>query len=208
MKKRGRLITIEGGEGAGKTTHAGILKNYISDQDVSCECAREPGGVKAAEEIRVLLKDKKYDFPPLIELSGMETARILFYNQRVIPHLERGNWMVLDRSIDSTVAYQGYAGGIDIDTIQEINKIVTRGITPDLTFILDIDPEEGLKMEDETDRFGAKGLEYHKKVREGFLQIAKDNPERCVVIPYIKDNIQGMQNGMREYVDRLILGHS
>ena len=207
MKKRGRLITLEGGEGVGKTTHAGILKSYISGFDISCECAREPGGVLEAETIRGLLKDKKYDFSPLEELFLFETARTGFFSRKVKLTLERGTWMVLDRSADSTLAYQGYGGGIDLGLIRQLNYHATLNVSPDLTFILDIDPEIGLGMEDENDRFGAKGLEYHKRVREGFLQIAKDNSDRCVVIPYVKGGIHEMQSQMRKYVDRLILEH-
>jgi len=200
--KRGKYIIIEGGEGCGKTTQAEMLYNYLVEKNISCYLGREPGGVKAAEEMRTILKDKENDISPIGELFGFEFARAEFFDKVVIPRLNSGFSVITDRSGYSTEAYQGYAGGVDLEQIRLMNKIATKGIEPDLAVIIDIDSKKGLEKEVVKDRFSAKGPEYHKRVREGFLEVAKSNPH-CVKIDYIENGKDEMQNQIRGYVDKL-----
>ncbi len=202
--KKGKYIIIEGGEGCGKTTQAELLYDYFIKKNISCYLGREPGGVKAAEEMREILKNKDYDISPIGELFGFEFARAEFFDKVVIPRLESGFSVITDRSGYSTEAYQGYAGGVNLEHIKLMNKIATRKIRPNLAIIIDINPEKGLAKEVVKDRFSSKGLEYHQKVRQGFLEVAKDNPN-CILIDYIENGKDEMQDRIRKYVDKIIL---
>jgi len=202
--KRGKLIVIEGGEGCGKTTQAELLNEYFLERNLPVYLGREPGGVAPAEDMRLILKNKNYEISPIGELFGFNFARSEFYDKIVIPNLEKGINTILDRSGWSTEAYQGYAGGIELETIKKLNEISTRNTKQDLGIIIDIDPEVGLKKEIEKDRISQKGLEYHKKVREGFLDICKKN-ENCFVVDYKEGDIERMQEEIKIYVDPVIL---
>lgn len=197
---RGSYIVIEGGEGCGKTTQAELLHNYLKEKNIACYLGREPGGIKAAEEMRKILKHNKEDISPIGELFGFEFARTEFFDKIIIPKLDTGINVISDRSGYSTIAYQGYGGGIDLDCIKLMNNISMKGIKPDITFIIDIDPGLGLEKEVVKDRFSEKGLEYHKRVRQGFLDIAKPNSKRCVIIQYQEGNPDKMQNEIRQHI--------
>ena len=203
MPKRGSLIVLEGGEGCGKTTQGALLKGYFQNEGWSCFLGREPGGISSAEDMRRILKNPDYHISPIGELFGFNFARAEFYDKVVIPKLDEGKLVILDRSGWSTEAYQGYAGGVDLETIRFMNKISTQGTSPDVGIIIDIDPLIGLEKEVEQDRFSAKGLEYHQRVRRGFLEIAEQN-ENCFVIPYRENDIEGMQNEIRDLVSKLL----
>jgi len=164
----GKYILFEGGEGCGKSTQAKLLKNYFDRKGINCVLGREPGGIGVAENIRKILLDKKNNISEITELFLFEAARTEFFSQFVKPNLKMGINLIADRSGYSTEAYQGWAGGIDLGLIKMLNDRATFGIKPDLTFIIDIDPEKGLGKEKNPDRFASKGIEYHVKVREGF----------------------------------------
>ena len=132
MSKKGSLIVLEGGEGCGKTTQGALLKGYFQDEGWSCFLGREPGGISSAEDMRRILKNPDYQISPIGELFGFNFARAEFYDQVVIPKLDEGKLVILDRSGWSTEAYQGYAGGIDLETIRLMNKISTQGTSPDV----------------------------------------------------------------------------
>jgi dTMP kinase len=200
---RGKLIVIEGCEGCGKTTQSKLLRDYLSSREYNCYLGREPGGVSSAEDMRKILKNPEYKISPTGELFGFCFARTEFYSEVVIPNLERGMVVVLDRSGWSTEAYQGYAGNVSLDMIREFNRIATQGVKPDLGIIIDINPERGLMNEIEKDRFSRKGLEYHMKVRHGFLKVASEN-ENCFVIKYNEGDIESMQNEIRLYADKVL----
>jgi dTMP kinase len=199
----GKYIVIEGGEGCGKTVQSELLFNYLSEKNIKCYLGREPGGIKAAEDMRNILKHNLEDISPIGEVFGFEFARAEFFDKIVIPKLKEGVTVISDRSGYSTLAYQGYAGGVPLKHIRYLNSLAMYGILPDLAIIIDINPEKGLEKEVVKDRFSEKGIRYHNKIRKGFLQIAKDYPN-CKIIPYIENGLNEMQNQIRRYVESMI----
>jgi len=188
---KGRFITIEGGEGSGKTTLIQKLKASLESNRIDIITTREPGGTEQGEQIRQLLLKG-----PTIRWDALSEALLLFASRRQLiinlikPALDAGKWVICDRFFDSTVVYQGYAGGISIPLIRQIYAAISEGVMPDATFILDIDPVIGLaraskRLTDESNdeiRFENKSLEYHQKIRDGFLKIAEEEPNRFNVI--------------------------
>lgn len=179
---RGLFITFEGGEGAGKTTQikrlAATLGNVIT--------SREPGGTPEAEAIRTMfIHNNGQNWPPEALVLLMFSARILHTENLIRPALERGQTVLCDRYTDSTRVYQGYAGNLSLDKIEAVKELSIGDFEPDITFILDIAPEEGLKRahtrNGET-TFESKDISFHHKIRDGFLTIARQNPDRCVII--------------------------
>ena len=190
--KKPLFITFEGGEGTGKTTQINEFSKWLRSKDVNFIQTREPGGVPEAEEIRKkLLNGDKDKYSPHDELLLFSKARNLFFNQRVMPALEQGKTVVSDRFADSTTVYQGYAGGLSQQQIDAAHKTAFNNQWPDITFILDIPVEIGLaranKRGEEENRFEKKGSEFHECIRNGFLRVAKENPERCILI-----NVEGL----------------
>ena len=202
---KGKYFIIEGGEGCGKSTQAEMLYNFLISKNIPCHLGREPGGIEFAEKIRDLVKDPKYNICPTTELFCFEAPRSEFFDKIVIPKLKEGINIISDRSGYSTIAYQGFGGGLDVNRIREMNHIATRGIQPDLAFIIDINPETGLGKEVVKDRFFAKGLEYHKNVRKGFLAIAKEYPKICRIINYIPNGKDEMHRQIRDSIMDLFL---
>jgi dTMP kinase len=155
----GKYIVIEGPEGGGKTLQAELLYNYLlRDKKIQCHFGREPGGIKAAEEMRAILKHNSEDICAEGELFGFEFARAEFFDKIVIPKLNQGINVISDRSGYSTEAYQGYGGGLNLEWIRLMNHIAMRGIQPDLAFIIDINPKIGLAKEVVKDRISARGF--------------------------------------------------
>jgi dTMP kinase len=182
MHPRGLFITFEGGEGAGKTTQIKRLAASLGDVVMT----REPGGTPEAEAIRnTFFQNNGQNWPPEALVLLMFSARVLHTENLIRPAIEQGKTVLCDRYTDSTRVYQGYAGNLALEKIEHIKTLSIGEFEPDLTFILDIAPEEGLKRADaragET-TFEAKDIGFHEKIRDGFLTIAKQNPDRCVVI--------------------------
>jgi dTMP kinase len=181
---RGLFITFEGGEGAGKTTQIKKLAASLGD----CIVTREPGGTPEAEAIRnTFIEQKGQNWPPEALVMLMFSARILHTENLIRPAVINGKTVLSDRYTDSTRVYQGYAGGLSLEKIEAIKELAIGDYEPDITFILDIAPEEGLKRasggrDQSGDTFEEKDISFHKKIRDGFVDIAKKNPERCVVI--------------------------
>ena len=200
MEKRGKYIVFEGGEGCGKTTQSFSLKKYLLEKGINCKKVHEPGYTPLATEIREKLLNYKEEIDPLTEIFLFEAGRADLFQKEIIPSLNKGQTIISDRSGYSTLAYQGYGGERDLNLIKKLNHIATRGIKPDLTFIIDINPERGLKKEVSSNRFAEKGLEYHQRVRQGFLDIAKENDD-CVVVPYI-EGIEKMQSIIRDIMQK------
>lgn len=189
---RGRFITLEGGEGSGKTTQAALLGETLAKAGLQTRVVRSPGGTAVAEKLRTILKNRE----PGEELAS-ETELLLFgacHSQMVEtllkPELERGTCIISDRFVDSTKVYQGYARGLDIRMLDEINRFACRGVMPDLTIVLDLDPELGMRRstgrvaraEFENDRFDSETLAFHTAVRNGFLELARQEPRRIKII--------------------------
>lgn len=184
---KGFFITFEGGEGSGKTTQSELLYKNLKQKGLNVTRTREPGGTILAESIReILLKGEKDKMSSLTELYLFAAARRDHIDNIIEPSLKNNEIVICDRFIDSTTAYQGYAGNIDLNLINSINNFTIGSIIPNITYIFDIDPDIGLKRSIDTTseeiRFEKKDIEYHKKIRSGFLEIAKNNSDRCIVI--------------------------
>ncbi|MBF0620905.1 MAG: dTMP kinase [Magnetococcales bacterium] len=183
----GCFITLEGGEGAGKSTQISALKKRLEACNLEVVQTREPGGCPSAERIRSLLvTGQPGDLGQKAELLLMEAARAEHIRQTIKPALDRGAWVLCDRFTDSTVAYQGHGRGMDHGDIKWLNQWVTNGLEPDLTLVLDIEPDQGLKRtaqrtHNET-RFEQEALLFHQRVRAGFQNLALAEPERFRVI--------------------------
>ncbi len=180
MAQSGFLITVEGVEGAGKTTQANRLAAAL---DTNVIVTREPGGTAISERIRDIFLNSD-GIMPTTELLLIAAARVQHVSEIIRPALEANKIVICDRFIDASIAYQGYRGGIDITLIKQLNKIATEDIRPALTFLLDLSPEVGIQRQFQRhqNRLDREPLEYHRKVREGYLAIAKAEPERVKVI--------------------------
>lgn len=185
--ERGAFITLEGGEGAGKSTQIGLLADRLAAAGRTVVRTREPGGAPGAEEIRRLLVEGAPDrWDAMTETLLHLAARRDHLRAVVRPALEEGSWVVCDRFSDSTVAYQGFGHGVPRATIEELHRLAVEGFKPDLTLILDLPVEDGLRRAggragDET-RYERMDRAFHERLRQGFLTIAREEPERCVVI--------------------------
>lgn len=185
---RGRFITLEGGEGAGKSTQARRLAAWLADRGVDCLLTREPGGSPGAEDIRALLvtgDPGRWD--AVTEALLMNAARRDHVVRTIRPALAAGRWVICDRFLDSTLAYQGHAGGVPLPTLEALIAAAVDETRPDLTVILDLPPEAGLARahgggQGAETRFERKGAAFHAAVREGFRRIAAGDPDRCPVV--------------------------
>lgn len=185
----GRFITFEGGEGSGKSTQAGILANRLSRAGRKVLATREPGGSPAAEEIReALLSGRVWQFGPFAEALLFAVARADHVENAIGHALLEGKWVVCDRFLDSTRAYQGATAGVPRSLISALERLTVDGLLPDITFVLDIPAEAGLarvaqRLEGGApDRFEGQELMLHERVRRAFLDIAEEEPDRCIVI--------------------------
>ena len=197
----GRFVTLEGGEGAGKSTQVQRLASALSDQGLKTIVTREPGGAPGAEAIRNLLVDGDIDrWDPVTETLLHFAARRNHVTQTVKPALARGDWVISDRFADSTMAYQGIVQGAGRDTVQRLYKLAIGDLEPDLTLILDLPVTVGLERSAArggADRYERMGQAFHERLREAFLEIASENAHRCLVIE---------ATGDEDDVARLILG--
>jgi len=185
----GRFITFEGGEGTGKSTQANLLAERLKALGIGVQLTREPGGSVGAEIMRyVLLSGAAKPLGPDAEALLFAAARNDHLDTLIRPTLRRGGWVICDRFADSTRVYQGALGQVDPRAIRALERIVVGETKPDLTFVLDVPAEEGLKRatarrgEDNADRFEGEAIEFHKKLRDAFLALAAKEPARCVVI--------------------------
>ena len=180
----GMFITLEGGEGAGKSTLLNSLAEHLNSIGIEVVTTREPGGTPLAEAVRNLTLHPPGDsWSPTAEALLMNAARTDHIEKVIRPALERGAWVICDRFSDSTRAYQSVSDGMKMQDLKKIEKIVVGKTAPHLTLILDA-PIGQLRVRrgDETDAFEERGMEFHHAVREAFLEIAEEEPQRCVVI--------------------------
>ena len=188
----GRFITVEGGEGAGKSTQIALLAEALARAGIPAIRTREPGGSPGAEEIRrLLVEGAPGRWDALTEALLIMAARRSHLTATVLPALAGGQWVVCDRFADSTMAYQGYAGGVPLADLAAMQRIAAGELAPDLTLILDLPVERGLarataRAGGET-RFEQKDRAFHERLRQGFLDIARREPQRCVVIDAAAD---------------------
>lgn len=180
---RGKFITFEGADGSGKTTQIEKIKTYLEEQGHSCLLTREPGGSELGVKLREILLHYDGEVDSLCELLLYMADRAQHAKTVILPALQEGKIVLCDRYTDSSVAYQGYARGLDIERIIELNKIATDGLNPDLTVVFDVETETAIKRVGEIkDRLEQEGIEFHKKLRFGYLELAKKFPERIKVV--------------------------
>lgn len=177
------FIVFEGGEGAGKSTQSNALADYLRARGHSVLCTREPGGTPAAEAIRAVLLDQaNAGLDDRAEALLFAAARGDHAARVIKPGLERGDIVVSDRYLDSSVAYQGVARGLGAERVAELSLWATGGLVPDLTIVLDVDPALGLARVVGPDRLESEPIEWHARVRQAFLDIAAEHPERYLVL--------------------------
>ncbi|MBT8043044.1 MAG: dTMP kinase [Kiritimatiellales bacterium] len=188
----GKFITFEGPEGSGKSTQIRLLAEQLEKQGIDVLCTREPGGTKTGEAIRSILQHDAAGeaLAERAELMLFTASRAQLMNQVILPALKSGTWVLCDRFIDSTMAYQGFARGMDISTLDAINEFAVFGRMPDLTVLLDLDIEAGFRRLEERyadgqashDRFEQEARDFHHRVREGYHKLAAREPQRFRMI--------------------------
>ena len=202
------FITFEGGDGSGKSTQVNLLKDYLENLNFETIKTREPGGTPSAEILRDLLTTGEVEkWTPMSEALLMWASRYEHLIQVIEPALNSGKNVICDRFYDSTYAYQGVAHNLGIDKMEKLKKIIIGDIEPDVTFILDIDPKVGLKRSldrsNQENRFESYNIDFHNKIRSAFLEIAKKNKNRCVVVD-ASLNEQEINNLIITVIDNLI----
>lgn len=175
------FITLEGGEGVGKTTQQALLVERLRQEGYACLCTREPGGTALGKTLRELLLHGD-PFSPLAELLLYAADRAEHVSKVIAPALAAGQVVVCDRFTDSTLAYQGYGRGLDLEKIRQLNGLATGGLQPHLTLWLDLPPEVGLARVGLADRLEQEHLEFHRRVYQGFQALAAAEPQRIVRI--------------------------
>lgn len=183
---RGKFITLEGGEGVGKSTNMEFIRDLLEQQGYSVVLTREPGGTELAEKIRALLLDKNSEaITPTAELLLMFAARAQHIAQVIEPALQQGQWVLCDRFTDATFAYQGGGRDMDGQTIAWLEQCVQGDLRPDLTLLLDAPVETGMRraqQRSESDRFEQERLDFFERVRQAYLQLAQQHPQRIKII--------------------------
>ncbi len=183
FKSRGLLVSLEGIDGCGKSTQVDLLQTRLEQSGIAHLSIREPGGTAVGEGIRQVLLQTNYVLSAETELLLYMAARSELCRQVIIPSLLGGKMVLCDRFTDSTLAYQGYGGGMDLRWIDQLNWKVTGGRMPDLTFLLDLPVEEAAaRRGNNPDRMEKKDLRFHKRVRKGYLEIARRSPERVIIL--------------------------
>ena len=205
MKYRGKFITFEGPEGSGKSTHTKLLCEYLKNSGRSIIYVREPGSTSVGEKIRQLLLDvKNKEISDIAEVCLYMAARAQLVCEVILPALKKGKIVISDRFLDATIAYQGYGGGVDIDLIKKIGLASTFGVRPNLTVLLVTGTEKGLNCPGRIkDRIERKPLAYHKRVRRGYLKLARQEPRRVKVVNQ-DALISRTQGAIRALVDKII----
>jgi dTMP kinase len=184
----GLFITLEGPEGGGKTTHARLLATWLAEAGYDVLTTREPGGTRIGDVVRTLLLDPVYaGIRPETEFLLFSAARAQIVGEIIRPHLEQGGIVVCDRFADSSLAYQGHGRRLDQDTVRTITAFATGGLLPDLTFCLDLPVAEGFRRKQDgglgrPDRLEQERLEFHERVRQGYLTLAKAEPNRWAIV--------------------------
>ncbi len=199
------FITFEGPEGSGKTTQMRLLAAFLQEQGSDVLITREPGGTRISDLVRAILLDPAHtEMLPPTEFLLFSAARAQHVGQVIHPHLERGGVVLSDRYADSSLAYQGYGHRLDLEALRTITRFATSGLTPDLTFYLDLPVEAGLRRKaggagDAWNRMERRDVAFHERVRAGYLAMAAQEPGRWVVVDAAGD-IQDVQATIRETI--------
>ena len=205
--RTGKFITIEGGEGAGKSTNIDFIKAFLNKKGIDIVFTREPGGTPLAERIREILLDKsETSIYSDTELLLMFAARAQHINEVILPAINKGSWVICDRFTDATYAYQGGGRGIDMQRIEILENWVQGDLRPDLTIIFDLPIELGLERagkRSQPDRFELEDLEFFQRVREAYLSRAKQRPEKYAVIN-AEPNLSSVQNELTEVLTKWV----
>ena len=202
---RGKFITLEGIEGSGKSTSLDTISKILDTLDIEFIITKEPGGGPLGKDLRKILLDKKTSISPEVELLLMMADRKNHIDNIVEPCLEKGVWVISDRYLDSSYAYQGGGRQIDTSKIDILTELLKLPI-PDLTILFDLSPEIALqraKNRSELDRFESEPIDFHQRIREAYLNLANDNVERYVVIDASKD-IQNVKDQVQKKVNQFI----
>lgn len=182
----GKFIVFEGIDGSGKSTQLTLLREYLEQQGLAVMTTREPGGTPVGEKIRSILLDPQHsELHYRTEAFLYSSARSQLVTTEIEPALAAGKAVLCDRFVDSTLAYQGYGRGLPLNFLQSINQLATGGLEPDLVLIFDLSVEQGLKRvnkRSDTDRLEQEPLQFHQRVRQGYLTIAADQPQNHVVL--------------------------
>ena len=181
---KGTLITFEGIDFSGKSVQANLLHETLKDRKLPILFLREPGGTEISEKVRtVLLDNANHKMNAMTEVLLYSAARAQMVRENIIPHLGKGFIVICDRYFDSTTAYQGFGRKIDLDFIKKLNNFATKELAPDLTFLINLDPGIALqRKKTDLDRLEKEDSEFHQRVRNGYLEIARSNPDRFVVV--------------------------
>jgi dTMP kinase len=197
------FITLEGPEGSGKTSHIPHLVEYLREKGYTVFPTREPGGTSIGEQIREVIHDlKNVEMHPRTETLLYQAARAQIVEQVIRPRLKAGEIVLSDRYADSTIAYQGYGHQQDLEQVRALVKYATGGLVPNLTILLDVDVEEGLKRkkkDNEWNRLDAYTLEFHQRVRAGYLEMVRQEPKRWVMIDAGRE-WQSVQEELRKII--------
>lgn len=209
------FITFEGVEGSGKTTQIQRLKKHLIQKDIPCKVTREPGGCPISEKVRkILLNPDHREMAPLTELLLYEAARAQHVKEVIEPFLKKGGVVLCDRFSDATIAYQGYGRNMDLRWIERLDHFSSHGIKPDVTFLLDCPSEVGLKRalkrnralrQEKEERFEKEKIQFHQRVRKGYLALSKKEPHRVKIID-TRVGEERVFEKIREIVDNLIKG--
>jgi len=182
---KGKFITFEGIDGSGKTTQINLLEQKLIKEGISPLILREPGGTRLSERIRQILLDRKnINLSSVAESLLFVAARAQLISDQIKPALEQGKYVICDRFIDSTVAYQGYGRRLNVEYLEQLNNYATDNIHPDITIILDINPGKAAlrKQSDTPDRMEDIGIDFFLRVQQGYYEIANRYPKRCVIL--------------------------
>lgn len=185
---RGLFITLEGSDGSGKTTQIEYIKKFFTEKNIPVVLSREPGGTNIGEQLRQVALDKKNsEMTAATEMLIYAAARAQHVSEKILPAIERGDVVICDRFVDSSIAYQGYGRDLG-DIVEKINSYATGGIRPDITFFMDIDPGEGRARigKSARDRLESEKAEFYYKVCEGYRELCKKEPERIIRIDAAK----------------------
>lgn len=202
----GLFITMEGTDGSGKSTQLQLLQQYLTDKGFNVVLVREPGGTRISEKIRtIILSKKNRDMNYMTEALLYAASRAQLVNQVILPELKKGSVVICDRFVDSSIVYQGIARELGIDVVKKINNIATGGLTPDITFFLDLDLKSSLKRkkeQKELDRIESENAGFHKKVYEGYKKLSQDDGGRIKVIDATK-SIQQIHKNIVKHLEKL-----